>query len=68
MDVALEEDEPRGRWEKPIVLAIVLIVLVLAIAWIPPIVQGWHLGYNSATDHYCETRLGLQWCGRDRQQ
>jgi hypothetical protein len=36
------------------VLAIVLVLLLPAFA-------GYHVGYNSATDHECLTRL-VQWC------
>jgi hypothetical protein len=36
-------------------LAILLIWLVL------PATQGFHIGYNTWTDHECLTRL-IQWC------
>jgi hypothetical protein len=47
------------------ILLIVAVILVgAALAWGPPIVRGWHLGHDFWTDSSCETRLGLQWCGR----
>ena len=44
-------------------LIAVLATALLLVAWGPPVVHGWHLGYNAATDSSCETLLGVQWCG-----
>jgi hypothetical protein len=58
MDV-VEGARRRGRIGR---LLITLAIVVAAIAWLPPLTGGFHLGYNSATDTACETRLGVQWC------
>jgi hypothetical protein len=36
---------------------------VLFLIWLVlPAFEGFHVGYNFASDHECLTRLGLQWC------
>ena len=56
---------PPVFWDAKMVLVLLaLVVVVLGLACGPPVVRGWHLGYNSLTDNRCETRVGLQWCGR----
>jgi hypothetical protein len=38
------------------------VTLGVVIFWlIVPAVSGYHVGYNSATDHECLTRV-VQWC------
>jgi hypothetical protein len=44
-------------------LIVILLLIALAIVFIPPIAAGWHIGYNAATDEVCENRVGIQWCG-----
>jgi hypothetical protein len=52
-------------WDaKMILLLLLLLAVFLMLAEGPPIVRGWHLGRDPWTDNACETRLGLQWCGR----
>lgn len=40
---------------------LVIGALLLAVWLLLPAVQGFHVGYNSATDHECVSRI-LQWC------
>lgn len=48
----------RGRWALP-----VIVLTVLGIAYLPPVVQGYHIGCNvSAGDNVKMTRLGIQFC------
>jgi hypothetical protein len=43
-------------------ITVVTVAVALAVAWLPPTINGFHLGYNSATDNACETWAGLQFC------
>ncbi len=45
---------------KPGVL-VVLVAIVLGLAFIPPIAQGFHFGCNSF-DHWRMSRLGIEFC------
>lgn len=39
--------------------AIVLILLYVMVLW--PVLHGYHVGYNVATDRVCISRV-IQWC------
>jgi hypothetical protein len=41
--------------------SVVVLVAFLVLWLFIPAVEGFHVGYNAATDHECLTRV-IQWC------
>lgn len=48
-----------------LIVAGATVFLFLAWAFVSPTVQGYHIGYNFASDNVCMSRV-VQWCRHDQ--